>query len=292
MPNAQIAAILYALLAAVFYAVNMPASKALLAHVDTTILAGLLYLGAGVGLLLLSCGNKARAAKRLQKCDLPYVLGMIALDIVAPICLLLGLERTASANASLLNNFEIVATAIIALAVFGEAISRRLWLAILLVTLSSAMLTFEGESSLQLSWGSLLVLLAAICWGFENNCTRKIASRDTFEIVTLKGVCSGAGSLIVGFVIGEKLPSAAYILLAMLLGFVAYGLSIFYYIKAQNVIGAARTSACYAVAPFISAFLSLIFLKEPLSTRFFLALIGMLAGTALIVWDAVSPAKR
>ncbi|MDD3409909.1 MAG: DMT family transporter, partial [Eubacteriales bacterium] len=156
-----------------------------------------------------------------------------------------------------------------------------------LVTLSSAALTFEGAQSLRLSWGSLLVLLAAVCWGFENNCTRKISSKDTFQIVTLKGLCSGAGSLLVGLALGETLPSAALCLLTLLLGFVAYGLSITFYIRAQSVIGAARTSACYAVAPFVGALLSLVFLREPLSRRYFAALALMLAGSALIAADAL-----
>lgn len=292
MKNAKGAAILFALLAAVFYAVNMPVSKLLLAHIDGTILAGLLYLGAGIGVFLLSVRRKSGASERLTKDDLPYVIGMIALDIAAPICLMLGLNRTSAANASLLNNFEIVATAVIALAVFKEAISKRLWIAIALVTLSSGVLTFEGASSLRLSWGSLFVLLAAVLWGFENNCTRKISSKDVFEIVTLKGIFSGAGSLLVGFLLGERLPAAPCVLLSLLLGFVAYGLSIYFYIRAQSVIGAARTSAYYAVAPFIGALLSLVFLKEPLSPQYFIALAIMLVGSGMIVFDTVGGAEK
>lgn len=294
MKNTRTAAIAEAFLAAVFYAVNMPASKALLGHIAPTIMAGLLYLGAGIGIWLLSltAGKKLAAKDRLSKADLPYTIGMIVLDIIAPICLMLGLSHTTSANASLLNNFEIVATALLALALFHEAISRRLWGAILLVTASSCILSFEGASSFHLSWGSLLVLLAATCWGLENNCTRKIASKDTFEIVTLKGIFSGSGSLMVGFLLGERLPPPAYGLLALLLGFVAYGLSIYFYIRAQHVIGAARTSAYYAVAPFVGALLSFVFLREPLSTRYFIALGLMFIGSLILVADTLIPSQK
>ena len=282
-------AIWEALLAAVFYAVNMPASKALLQGLGPAMLAGLLYLGAGagVGLLSLAARGRAKPAERLSRADWPYALGMIALDIVAPVCLMLGLTRTSSAGASLLNNFEIVATAVIALAAFHEAISPRLWAAIALVTLASGLLSFEGGSSLRPSWGALLVLLAAVCWGLENNCTRKIAAKDTFQIVTLKGLCSGLGSVLVGLAAGERLPGAGQCALALLLGFVAYGLSIFFYIRAQSVLGAARTSAYYAAAPFVGALLSLLVLREPLSARFFAALGVMLLGSALIVSDTL-----
>lgn len=284
----KIISIFYALLAACFYAVNMPVSKTLLQTVPPTMLAAFLYLGAGLGvggMYLLRKDKKQE--ENLTKKDLPYTVGMIALDIFAPIALMFGLARTTSANASLLNNFEIVATSVIALVVFKEAVSKRLWIAIFLVTLSSALLSFEDISSLRFSYGSLLVLLAAVCWGLENNCTRKIASKNTYEIVTLKGVGSGLGSLVVALVLGEKIPGLTYIALALLLGFVAYGLSIFFYIKAQSFLGAAKTSAYYAVAPFIGAFLSFVFLREALSPSYALALLLMVAGTILIAADTL-----
>lgn len=197
--NKKPKAILYALLAAVFYALNVPMSKILLEHVGTTILAALLYLGAGIGIGLgagVAGGIKLLTAKntgieRLTKKDFPFVVGMILLDIAAPIFLMLGLHYGTSSNASLLGNFEIVATTVIALFVFKEAVSKRLWGAIALITLSSILLSFEGADSLHFSYGSLFVLLATTCWGFENNCTRKISSKNTYEIVVLKGIFRG-----------------------------------------------------------------------------------------------------
>ncbi len=284
----KIISIFYAFLAACFYAVNMPVSKTLLQTVPPTMLAAFLYLGAGLGvggMYLLRKDKKQE--ENLTKKDLPYTVGMIALDIFAPIALMFGLARTTSANASLLNNFEIAATSVIALVIFKETISKRLWLAIFLVTLSSALLSFEDVSSLRFSYGSLLVLLAAVCWGLENNCTRKIYSKNTYEIVTLKGIGSGLGSLVIAFFLGEKFPGAKHIVFALALGFVAYGLSIFFYIKAQSFLGAAKTSAYYAVAPFIGAFLSFVFLREALSPSYALALLLMVAGTILIAADTL-----
>ena len=181
-------AILYAVLAAVFYALNMPASKMLLGHIEPTMLAAFLYLGAGVGIGVLFLLHRHEKETNLKKEDLPYTIGMIVLDIAAPVCLMFGLAHTTSANASLLNNFEIVATSLFALFLFKEMISKRLWVAILLITLSSSILSVEDVSGLRFSWGSLLVLAAAVCWGMENNCTRSISSKNTYEIVMLKGI--------------------------------------------------------------------------------------------------------
>ena len=282
-------AIIYAFLAAVFYAINVPLSKLLLREIGPTTMAALLYLGAGIGIGILSLLNKKDRAKseKLTKTDLPFVFGMIVLDIAAPIFLMLGISYGSSANASLLGNFEIVATTVIALFIFREAVSKRLWAAIVLITLSSILLSFEGADSFQFSYGSLFVLLATVCWGFENNCTRNISSKSTYEIVVLKGVFSGLGALVIALIKKEAMPGAGCIAMALLLGFAAYGLSIFLYVRAQNVLGAAKTSAYYAVAPFVGAFLSFVILREQLSWMYLVALIVMIAGSILVVADTL-----
>ena len=282
-------ALLSAFLAAVFYAISIPASKILLRDVGPTTMAALLYLGAGIGIAGLSFLNTRdrKASAPLSRTDLPYVIGMIVLDIAAPIFLMLGLRHGSSANASLLGNFEIVATTVIALFVFREAVTKRLWAAIALITLASILLSFEGSDSFKFSYGSLLVLAATVCWGFENNCTRNIASKSTYEIVILKGIFSGFGALAIAVAKREPLPSCAHIAAALVLGFVAYGLSIFLYVRAQNTLGAAKTSAYYAVAPFVGALLSFVFLKESLSWMYLAALAVMIAGAALVVIDTL-----
>ncbi len=279
--------IVFALLAAAFYAVNVPCSKLLLEHIGATTMAALLYLGAGIGIGIMSLFSKKEKAEKLDKKDLPYVVGMVVLDIAAPILLMLGISYGSSSNASLLGNFEIVATTIIALAVFKETVSGKLWAAIALITVSSILLSFEGTESFSFSYGSLFVLAATVCWGFENNCTRMISSKSTYEIVVIKGIFSGLGSLIIAFIKRETVPQILYIALALLLGFVAYGLSIFMYVRAQNTLGAAKTSAYYAVAPFIGVFLSFVFLREQLTVMYLVALAVMIAGTALVVADTL-----
>lgn len=286
----MIKAIIYALSAAVFYAINTPVSKLLLNDVPATFMAAFLYLGAGIGvgiMYLFHCKDE-KPEDNLQKADFPYTLGMILLDIAAPIFLMFGIKLGNASNASLLGNFEIVATTLIALIIFKEAVTKKLWIAIGLITVSSIILSFDGRGSFSFSYGSLLILLATACWGLENNCTRKISGRSTYQIVILKGLFSGGGAFIIALLLGEKLPQIKYAALVMLLGFVAYGLSIFLYIRAQNTLGAAKTSAYYAVAPFIGALLSFLLLHEKLTSTYALALVIMLIGTAFVIWDTIT----
>lgn len=277
--------IFLAILAASLYAVNSPLSKLLLDYIPSTIMAGLLYIGAGLGMGVIALVRKGKKQTttelKLTKAELPYTIAMIVLDIAAPICLLVGLKSTTASNASLLNNFEIVATALIALMAFKEQISTRLWVGILFVTLSCAVLSLEDLSSLQFSVGSLFILLACVCWGIENNCTRKISSKDPLQIVLLKGIFSGLGSVVIGLCIGERITYVWPVVAVLAVGFVAYGLSIFFYVHAQRLLGAARTSAYYAIAPFIGTLLSLVILQEVPHYTYFIALALMIVGAWL-----------
>lgn len=277
--------IAFAVLAATLYAVNAPFSKVLLNYMPPTLMAGFLYIGAGIGMIIIALTRKFKKRsdneEKLTKSELPYTIAMILLDIAAPICLMIGLNATTAANASLLNNFEIVATSIIALVIFKEKVSLRLWSGIFFVTLSCIILSFEDITSLSFSYGSLFVLLAAVCWGFENNCTRMISSKDPLQIVLLKGIFSGLGSVIIGFCVGEQITVSWSILAVCSVGFVAYGLSIYFYVYAQRLLGAARTSAYYAVAPFISAIFSLIIFKDIPTVSYFVSIIFMAIGAWL-----------
>lgn len=276
-----------ALLAAVLYAVNLPFSKLLLGQVGSLTLAGLLYLGAGAGMALLSLFHRDDAP-RLGREDLAPTLGMILLDIAAPILLMLGLRGGEAASAALLGNFEIVATALFALLLFRERVSRTLWAALGCITLSCGILSFQGAESLRFSAASLLVLGAACCWGLENNCTRRLSSKSAREIVILKGFFSGGGSLCLARLAGESLPPLGVALRAMGLGFVSYGLSIFFYVRAQRELGAARTSAYYSVNPFVGSLLALLLLREGLGPGYFAALPVMLLGVGLATADILA----
>lgn len=283
-------ATLFAFLAALLYAISSPFSKLLLEHVSPTMMAAFLYLGAGGGLFLMGGVQRLTGKKTkeqpLTKKELPYTIAMVVLDIAAPVFFMFGLKATTAANASLLNNFEIVATSLIALCVFKETISKRLWGAIVLVTASSILLSIEGTDSFSFSYGSLLVLLACVCWGFENNCTRKLSSKSPAEIVVIKGIGSGLGALVLAFSVGERFPAFHYVLAALGLGFLAYGLSIYFYIYAQRGLGAAKTSTYYAVAPFVGAGLSLLIFRELPSPIFLIATLIMVGGVFLAMKDS------
>jgi drug/metabolite transporter (DMT)-like permease len=252
-------------------------------------MAGFLYIGAGVGMGVIALVRKTarinQGEEQLTRSDLPYTIAMVVLDIAAPIFLLLGLSYTTAANASLLNNFEIVATSLIALMIFKEKISPRLWFGIGFVTLSCALLSFEDISSLKFSYGSLFILLACLCWGIENNCTRKLSDKDPLEIVVVKGLCSGAGSVVIGLVLGEEITVWWSVIAVLGVGFVAYGLSIFFYVYAQRSLGAARTSAYYAISPFIGTLLSLIIFRDMPPYTYFAALALMIVGAWLCSSD-------
>ena len=156
---------------------------------------------------------------------------------------------------------------------------------IFFVTLSCALLSFEDLSGFTFSLGSLFILLACVCWGIENNCTRKLSSKDPLMIVLLKGTFSGLGSIIIALVIGEKITALWSVFAVLAVGFVAYGLSIFFYVYAQRTLGAARTSAYYAVAPFIGTFLSLVIFRDLPPITFFIALAVMALGAWLCAKD-------
>ena len=281
-----------ALAAAVLYACATPLSKRLLESLPPVLLAGLLYLGAGVGAtaLLLVGAKRVKLGGGITaftREEVPFAIGMVLLDVLAPVLLLFGLRSAPAASASLLNNFEIVTTALIALFVFRESISPMLWAAVALITLGSCLLSFNADEAFTFSGGSILVLLATVCWGLENNCTRKLSRNNPILIVAVKGLGSGVVALAIGFAVGERFSGMGSILLAMLTGFFTYGISIACYIRAQRTLGAAKTSAYYAAAPFIGAALSFALLGERANGLFFVALLFMGAGALMTTLDYV-----
>lgn len=284
-------ATVYAVAAAALYAINVPISKLLLNRVEPTMMAAFLYLGAGLGLFVYGAVSKAAgktaSAEPLTKKELPYTVAMVVLDIIAPILLMFGIRSSNAANVSLINNFEIVATSLIALLIFKEVISKRLWIAIALVTAASVILSFEGAGSFEFNIGSLFVFGACLCWGFENNCTKMISNKSSVEIVVIKGTFSGLGSLIVALILGERIPALVWVLCALLLGFVAYGLSIHFYIMAQKDLGAAKTSAYYSIAPFLGVTFGILLLGERPAIQFYVALIVMIISTYFMIKDTV-----
>lgn len=278
--------VLSAVLSAILYAICIPCAKIIGNHISGAMLGAFLYLGAGFGLLLISSfGNKAEK-KPLTKKELPFVIAMILLDISAIIFLMFGISLTTSANVSLLGNFELVSTSLAAFFVFREFITMKITFAIVLITLASITLSFEGNGSFVFNLGSIFVILSCLCWGFENNCTRVISSKDTRQITIIKGCFSGLGSLIIAFMIGETLPSYKWILVSLLLGFISYGISVCLYIYAQRCLGAAKTGALYSIAPFVGVLFSMILLGERPQLQFYIALVAMIIASILVIKDS------
>lgn len=289
---------LIALLAATLYALSVPLSKILFEHMSSTMTAAMFYLGAGFAMVIIAVVEKRRAQTdrswtrppRLVRSDLPYTIAMVVLDIAAPILLLAGVARTQAATVSLLNNFEIVATALIALVFFGEKVSRRLWVGIGLVLFASVLLTADAgdlAGGFSLNSGALLALAATVCWGVENNCTRKISDKDSTQIVLIKGLGSGTGSLTIALALGDAVPAIPWIFAALVIGAFAFGLSIKLYIVAQRHLGAAKTSAFYSVGPFIGVFFSFVMLREHMTGQFILAAAVMVVATVVIALDTI-----
>ena len=279
--------IVYAILAALFYGVGIPFAKILLNYISPYLIGSLLYFGAGLGMFLVILINKNLRKKSIIKIygkkDLKYIFLMILLDIVAPILLMLGLLRTTASTTSLLNNFEIVFTGIIAMIFFKEVIGKKMWISIALIVISGVLLSFEDFTGFHISFGAVLVLLASLSWGLENNCTRMLSHGNPLYVVILKGFGSGLGSLIIALALNEAMAIWYFILLALLLGFISFGMSLYFYISAQKTLGAARTSAYYATAPFAWAMFSFLFLKEPITLIFIIAFVIMAFGTFLAI---------
>jgi drug/metabolite transporter (DMT)-like permease len=279
-------AILQALLAAVLFGASAPLSKLLLGEFSAIPLAACLYLGSGIGsglMLLLQRRNKQGRDREagLSKKDIPWLLSaLLAGGVAAPIFLLLGLDKTPASTASLLLNFEAAATTLIAGLVFREAVDRRIWWAVGLITLASILLSWIGGN-----WGfslaALGILAACLLWGLDNNLTRHISAKNPLLIVGIKGL--GAGAL--AFILGIPLPGWKLVGLALIVGAVCYGLSIQLFILALRSLGAARTGALFGIAPFIGAVLSLFLFPGSPGLLFWLALPAMLVGAWLMLTE-------
>ncbi|WP_088227404.1 DMT family transporter [Desulfosporosinus sp. FKB] len=288
MKNRNITPMLKAIIAAALFGASAPISKFLLGEIAPILMASLLYLGSGIGLFLLRRfqGSDTRFSDEagLTKKDWPWITGaVLAGGIAAPIVLMVGLKNTPASTASLLLNFEGVATTVIAAIAFKEAIGKRIWMAVLLITTASILLSWDSSGQWGFSLGAIGVLGACILWGIDNNFTRNVSAKDPLSIVTIKGLSAGAFSFVLSLKIGFSLPSLNFVLLAMLLGFFSYGLSIVLFIWAMRELGSARTSALFGTAPFVGAALSLLLFKESQGTMFFLALLSMIIGAVFLL---------
>jgi drug/metabolite transporter (DMT)-like permease len=283
--------VFFALLAALLFGASAPLSKVLLQQVEPILLAGLLYLGSGASLLIVLALRHARrtapsSEAGIGRADVPWLTGAtLAGGIAAPIILLLSLRNTPGATASLLLNFEAVATTLIAAAAFRESVSGRAWTAILVITAASILLSVNAQAAWGFSFAAVGVLLACVLWGLDNNFTRNVSAKDPLAIATIKSLAAGTCSLALAIMAGNSLPAWDTVLRAMILGGLCYGLSLTLFIWALRGLGAARTSALFGTAPLAGIALSVLILHENLGAIFLLALALMIVGTMVLVGE-------
>lgn len=278
-----------ALAAAALFGASTPFAKLLLGEISPVMLAGLLYLGGGGGLALslLARGSNSRPGEApLAARDWRWLAGaVLAGGIVAPVLLLWGLSGSGAAETSLLLNFEAVITALIAAALFHEAVGARVWFATLVMLAGGFVLAYDPGAPLALSAYSLAIVAACIGWAVDNNLTRKVAAADPVVITTIKGLAAGSFNLALGLALGGAFPALGAVAGALVLGFVAYGLSLVLYTRALRHLGAARTAAHFSTAPFIGAAIAIFVLGEPITVSFGAALLLMVAATWLILTE-------
>ncbi|MDP2026405.1 DMT family transporter [Sulfuriferula sp.] len=278
-----------ALIAAVLFGVSTPIAKALVGGMQPLILAGLLYLGSGIGLALWRqrsrFGAAPNSATPLVKHDLPWLAGaVIAGGIGAPALLMWGLQSTQGATASLLLNLEGVFTALLAWFVFHENFDRRIALGMLFIVAGGVLLAWQPGAAFSLPWGALAIIGACLLWGIDNNLTRNIAASDATQIAMIKGLAAGATNLTLGLLLGGQLPSASVILGAGIVGLLGYGISLVLFVVALRQLGSARTGAYFSIAPFAGALLAFPLLGETPGLAFWPATALMAIG----VWLHVS----
>jgi drug/metabolite transporter (DMT)-like permease len=280
-------AVVLALLSAALFGVSTPAAKALLGAIEPTILAGLLYCGAGVGIAVLRRVGRSMISQpgagevALGPKELPWLAGaIVAGGIIGPVLLMAGLARTEAATASLLLTLEGVATALMAWFIFHENFDRRIALGMACLVAGAIVLSWSGQPTLSGLLGPLAVVGACIAWGLDNNLTRKVSLADPLQIVELKGLIAGPFNLLLGLAAGGALPSFSAAAIAGAVGFVGYGVSLALFVFALRHLGTARTGAYFSTAPFLGTLAAVVFLQEPVTAQLLAA--GLLMGTG--VW--------
>jgi drug/metabolite transporter (DMT)-like permease len=274
----------YGLLAAGLFGLSAPIAKRLLGLVGPQLLAGLLYLGAGLGLSLWRGLRPAQREAPLQRQDVPALGGVVlAGGVLGPLLLLLGLERVSGVVGSLLLNLEGPITVLLAVLFFGEHLGRSGAVAAMLILVGAAALKVSPGAAAVDGWGMLAVALACSCWAVDNNLTQRLSLRDPFAIVRIKTLAAGSFNLALGLALGGRLPGVAACAAAMLLGRVSYGGSVVLDAYALRLVGAAREAAYFATAPFVGALLSGLLLGERLRAIDGLAMLAMGMGVVLLL---------
>lgn len=260
-----------ALGAALLFGAGTPLAKQLLADVSPWLLAGLLYLGSGLGLTL-ARRLRGERAPALPAGEWRWLAGaVLAGGVVGPVLLMFGLTRMPASGASLLLNAEGVFTALLAWFVFRENVDRRIALGMAAIVAGALVLSWPGEARFGEAWPALAVLGACAAWAVDNNLTRKVSLNDATWIAAVKGLAAGSVNLLLAFALGDRLPAALPLAGALLLGLGAYGISLALFVIGLRHLGTARTGAYFSVAPFFGALIAVLAFGEPLSAPLLLA---------------------
>ena len=276
-------AILHALVAAALFGASTPLAKSLVGELPPLLLAGLLYLGSGLGLTIVRLIRDRRwQPSGFTRAEWPWFLGAVFFGgILGPAALMFGLTSTSGSTASLLLNLEAVLTAVLAWVVFRENADRRIVLGMAMIVAGGVVLSWSGRTDASAGWtGPLAVAAACLCWAIDNNLTRKVSGSDALLIAAVKGLVAGGFNTALALMLGASLPTANTVLLAMLVGLAGYGISLVSFVMALRGLGSARTGAYFSTAPFIGAAVAIIFFGETPSLAFWIAA-GLMA---LGVW--------
>lgn len=276
--------VLAALTAAVLFGASTPLAKALLRDLPPILLAGLLYLGSGVGLGLIRIArDRGWRAPPMTRREWFWLLLAIGFGgVLGPLALMLGLTHTSAATASLLLNLEAVLTAVLAWVVFRENTDRRIVLGMLLIVAGAVLLALPGSSQgANLGWGALLIAAACLCWALDNNFTRKVSASDALFIAGLKGLAAGIVNVGIALALGAHMPTSSFVGTAMVVGLFGYGISLVLFVLALRGLGSARTGAYFSTAPFIGAAIAILAFGDHAPWQFWLAAVLMGAGVWL-----------
>lgn len=272
-------------MSAFLFGASTPFAKKFLPGINPILMAGLLYLSSGIGLgsywLLRRRSEPSGREARLTRKDAPWLAGaFLAGGVVGPILLLLGLRATTAANASLLLNLEAVFTALLAWFAFQENFDRRIMAGMAFIAAGGTILAWTGRPSLGMPWGSLAIAGACLAWAVDNNLTRKVSAGDPVQIATLKGLIAGVVNCLLGLLAGGRLPQTTTLTAIGLIGLFGYGISLALFVRALRLLGAARTGAYFAIAPFAGALISILLFGDRLNPSLLIA--GAMMGVG--VW--------
>jgi drug/metabolite transporter (DMT)-like permease len=272
-----------ALVSAVLFGASAPFAKLLLGEMSPQLLAGLLYLGTGIGLGVVHGSRAALGVPALEaplrRHDLPWLAAVVLFGgLAGPLLLMLGLSHTSASSGSLLLNLEGLATMLIAWVVFRENVDRRLILGAFAIIIGAVVLTWSG-GSVRLDAGAALIAAACLAWGIDNNLMRKLSSADPVVTATIKGLAAGSVNVALALLLGAATPPMAVIGAAAVVGFLGVGVSLVLFMLALRHLGTARTGAYFSLAPFIGAVIAVVLLREPVTMQLVMA--GLLMGAGL-----------